>query len=219
MRKPGRKVGYRVRRPSRKMRTQMWGMYQQLYTKDTELASKKDNETAVATSDSKEIAISGTFEWIDSNGIKQSVNLEDVKSLSHTDYFIATEHIFPNATQCCVKRPDSKTGEVVAFDDKGRPNILNQPVCLLEARWMETGEFGPWFLMRGYHPEYGEISVPATGSVVEETIAGVFAIDIKTGESTGMGESAVWARWEFIPEGEYGGYFILAGPETFAEAD
>lgn len=203
---------YRAQRPSAKMRAQLWSMYQSIYSDtgdNAKMATKSKAESTLPA-----VPASGTFEWVDRDGVKQALNLENVKSLFHTDYYVASQTIYPGATQCCVLKPDKKTGEVPGFDAKGRPNILNQPIAIVEATWMKERDngYGNWFLLRAFHPELGHISVPATGTVPTETIAGVFAIDLETGKSTGIGDKC-WAVFEFIQSGDYDGYFVLAGPE------
>ena len=143
------------------------------------------------------------FKFLDAHGIEQTLDLAKVKNLGDTAY-AESQKLFPNATQCMI----GKDG--VRFDEDGRENVLGQNIVILEARRLEVGDFGPWFLLRCAHPTLGEISVPAPGRIANEAVAQMSGIDLKTGEQTGPSEFPVWCRFEFVPDkGKFNGYFVI----------
>lgn len=143
-----------------------------------------------------------TFSYVDSHGVEQNLDLTKVKNLGDTQWAEA-QKLFPNATQCYIGQ------EGIPFDEEGRPNVINQNLVILEARRMTKGDYGPWFFLRCAHPELGEISTPAPGQIANEAVAGMSGVSLESGETVKASELPVWARFEFVKGGKYGGYFVI----------
>lgn len=157
---------------------------------------------AKAKTNSAVAPVAAPFKYVDANGVEQTIDLLKVKNLGDTAY-AESQKLFPNATQCYVGQ------EGIEFDSEGRPNVIGHNLVILQARRMTMGDYGPWFLLQCAHPELGEISVPAPGTIANEAVAAMSGIDINTGKQTGASELPVWARFEFVKGGNYNGYFVI----------
>lgn len=161
------------------------------------MPSKTKSNSQVATTDSP-------FSYVDANGITQTLDPEKVKNLGDTEW-AESRKLFPDATECCTL----KSGE--AFDAQGRPNILGQNFIMVDARRTTMGEYGPSILVRGLHPEHGEISVFAPGSdACRDSVAQLAGIDLATGKKVAEHQFPFWARFVYNSgKGEFNGYFEL----------
>lgn len=201
---PAHNGRYYQKRLSRDKRDALSLMYHALYQRrngESTLVTKKKSSAEVVKSDSLT-----QFTFKDANGVEQTLDLTKVKNLGDTAY-AESKKLFPDATPCMIEQDGTK------FDPEGRENVINDNICIISARWMTKGDYGPWFLVQAAHPRLGEISVPAPGRVCNEAVAYMAGIDLKTGRPTvgRASELPVWARFEFVPDaGGYGnGYFVI----------
>lgn len=167
--------------------------------------------------DSTEMDIfGGSFTYIDQNGIEQSIDASQVKNFGDSDY-AETQKLFPNATPCFVKNTEAK------YDAEGRTNVIGENLIIVDAIRMNSGEFGPGFMLQAIHQELGEVKLFAPGRTSEaiEFMCGIALEDkydenkklvAKAGERFRASEltSGMACRFIYVSGGKYDGYYDIA---------
>lgn len=183
---------YRKERLSKGKRNELSNFYSEIFSRrdDLDMATKSKGIEA------KEVPaqVVAEFSYVDSNGVPQTLDLGKVKNLGETEW-AENQKLFPDATQAFVSFKDG------AFDEDGRPNLLNENLVIVEAVRYLKGEFGPQFILRGAHPVHGEVSIFCPGKVGNEAMEQIAGISLKDGSKPGPGQLPVWIRFIHVKEG------------------